>query len=302
MTEDFWTNDFQKPKWDECTKQFLHLRDIGGRNKISDSWHIAIEITSSCRWKCANCSRAIRHIEKPFNASLEFIEKALDSLEGWNRGVTIMGGEPQEHPQFEEICKLLKNYDYPFGIFTSLPATKLIRETFDSCYFTNHKEEINLHHPLLIAPDEVIDDPILRDEVIKNCWYRKGCNDAVITPWGAFWCEIASVIARIYNKEGYPIEKDWWRRDTFDDQMYLCQKCGLCIPTKLTTDKDRKEWVSPKIYEMLKKCNSPNLEKLEIYKEKLDKNDINYRLSNKWPGSLSFRVDRVQPLDERKFF
>jgi hypothetical protein len=303
MDRNFWSNDFQKPKWNICEQQFHTLYAKGGRKTIADSWHIAIEITSSCKWKCANCSRAVRHVDQPFNASLEFVEQALDSLKGWNRGVTIMGGEPQEHPQFAEICKIMKRYNYPYAIFTSQPCTPRIRQTFDRCYFTNHKN-INLHHPLLIAPDEVIEDPNLRQEVIDKCWYNKGCADALITPWGAFWCEIGGVVAKIIGDKGYPVEPGWWKRESHADQDYLCQKCGLCIPVNVTTDKDPTELVTPKMYEYLKAQNSPNLNRLEMYTEKLTREEINRRNINKNQANLSLRTDREknnQP-DRSKFF
>jgi hypothetical protein len=300
MPEIFWGHDHQKAKWN-CEEQFYAIHAMGGRKTIADSWHIAIEITSSCPWKCANCSRAVRHINQPFYASLEFIEQALDSLKGWNRGVTMMGGEPQEHPQFAEICKLMKKYDYPYAIFTSLPSNQLIRDTFDRCYFTDHSK-INLHHPLLIAPDEVIYDPVLRQEVIDGCWYHKGCADAVITPWGAFWCEIGSVIARIIDEKGYPVEPGWWKRESHADQDHLCQKCGLCIPVKVTTDKDPTEPVTPKMYEYLKARNSPNLHKLAVYTEKLTREEIDRRNANKSKANLSLRTDRENENPERNIY
>jgi hypothetical protein len=37
--------------------------------------------------------------------SLDYVEKCLDSLEGWPNRVGIMGGEPLLHPEFPEICK-----------------------------------------------------------------------------------------------------------------------------------------------------------------------------------------------------
>lgn len=82
MENIFWGYNHHKPQWD-CEKKLYDLHAMGGgRKTIADSWHIAIEITSSCPWKCANCSRAVRHVDQPFHASLEFIEQALDSLKG----------------------------------------------------------------------------------------------------------------------------------------------------------------------------------------------------------------------------
>jgi len=77
---------------------------------ISDMWLIQIEVTNTCTHKCSHCTRACSHIKKPFMGGLDYIEKALRSMEGWNRGVGCMGGEPTLHPKFPEICELYRKY------------------------------------------------------------------------------------------------------------------------------------------------------------------------------------------------
>ena len=44
---------------------------------------IQIEITNACSLKCANCTRHVGHHRKPFFMELDYIEKAIDSLEGF---------------------------------------------------------------------------------------------------------------------------------------------------------------------------------------------------------------------------
>ena len=186
----------------------------------------------------------------------------------------------------------MKKFDYPYGIFTSLPPrTPLLEETFDRLYYTNHKK-VNLHHSLLVAPKDVIEDPQLRDEVIRDCWYNHGCNDAVITPWGCFGCEIMSVIARITGEQGYPITPGWWKRESYEDQLGFCQMCGLCVPMPLTTDKDEKEYVTPSMYQALVRARSPALGRLEMYNVKLTRADIEARKQNRADLNLSLRIHR----------
>jgi 2-iminoacetate synthase ThiH len=61
---------------------------------IYAAWLIQIEITNYCRFKCAHCTRATRHFSKHYFVSLDFVEKALRSLEGWQKGVGCMGRRP----------------------------------------------------------------------------------------------------------------------------------------------------------------------------------------------------------------
>ena len=37
---------------------------------------------------------------------LDYIEKAIDSLEGFEGNIGMMGGDPTLHPKFPEICKI----------------------------------------------------------------------------------------------------------------------------------------------------------------------------------------------------
>ena len=52
---------------------------------------IQIEVTNACSLKCANCTRHVGHHRKPFFMDLDFIEKAIDSLEGFEGRIGMMG-------------------------------------------------------------------------------------------------------------------------------------------------------------------------------------------------------------------
>ena len=71
---------------------------------------IQVEITNFCNLRCPNCTRFIGHHQKPYFMSLEQVEIALQSLEGYKGKVGIMGGEPTMHNQFKEICLLYQEY------------------------------------------------------------------------------------------------------------------------------------------------------------------------------------------------
>ena len=65
---------------------------------VRDKYTIHIEITNACTNECANCTRFVGHHKKPYYMDLETIENALDSLEGFQQYIGIMGGEPTKHP------------------------------------------------------------------------------------------------------------------------------------------------------------------------------------------------------------
>ena len=69
---------------------------------------IQIEVTNRCHLKCANCTRFVGHIKKPFCMNLSDIETAISSLDQFQGNVGIMGGEPTKHPEFLDILALLR--------------------------------------------------------------------------------------------------------------------------------------------------------------------------------------------------
>ena len=75
---------------------------------LSEMTIIQIEVTNACWLKCSNCTRHVGHHKNPFFMELDYIEKAIDSLEGFEGNIGIMGGEPTLHPKFDEICKLVQ--------------------------------------------------------------------------------------------------------------------------------------------------------------------------------------------------
>jgi len=68
---------------------------------------IQIDVTNACIHQCSNCTRFCGHHKKPFFMDVETFKKAVDSMEGYVGTVSMMGGEPTIHPQFEELLTYL---------------------------------------------------------------------------------------------------------------------------------------------------------------------------------------------------
>ena len=123
---------------------------------VRDKIVIQVEITNACINECANCSRFVGHHKKPFYMDLEMIEKAIDSLEGFQQIIGIMGGEPTKHPDFSKICKLLQKKvpkekrrlftaGYKWDQYRSI-----IGKTFGvRVKINDHKDLSQKHHPML---------------------------------------------------------------------------------------------------------------------------------------------------------
>lgn len=259
---------------------------------IHQAWCIQIEVTNACPKRCAHCTRAVRHVRKPYFMSLAMIEAALQSMEGWPRVVGCMGGEPTIHPQFEDICRLYQRY-FPrqqCGLWTSGgPAfekhKRLILETFHVLLYNDHTE-VGQHQPWLIAIDEVIDDPALKNKLIDECWVQKLWSPS-INPNGAFFCEIAAVMDLLWDMGGgFDVVPGWWRRDVCDFQGQrnrYCDMCSMALPFEVVSNDCECDYVSPKNKERLVEIMSPWMNRLKVVKHKITTRDIKRNLQKYAP-------------------
>lgn len=74
----------------------------------ADMTTIQIDITNACNKACSNCTRFCGNHRKAFFMDIDTFKKALDSLDGFEGVVGIMGGEPTLHPRFDEIVECVK--------------------------------------------------------------------------------------------------------------------------------------------------------------------------------------------------
>lgn len=253
---------------------------------IQEAWFCQIDVTNVCNKNCLYCSRYNRHIrtDQRFFMDLDFFEKALDSLVGWPTRIGIIGGEPTLHPQFKEMCLILQK-KYPkekLGLWTTggikyEEYKELITQTFGFLAYNEHndyQQSTCRHQPITLAIKDVVKDKKYREQLINDCWVQKTWCPT-ISPKGAFFCEVAYAIDSILDGPGgYPVEKDWWKKEPkdFQDQVErYCKYCGMAIPIKREYIRNKKEKFSLSNLKLFKKHKLLGLSEndIEIYDKKL---------------------------------
>ena len=262
---------------------------------LSEMNIIQIEVTNACYLKCANCTRHVGHHKKTFFMDLDYIEKAIDSLEGFEGNIGMMGGDPTLHPKFPEICKIYqkkipnrRKREFWTSGFKWKEYQDIILETFDKdrIAYNEHSTPGGKHTPLLVSIDEVVEDKKLMWEMIDNCWIQSQLS-AAITPKGGFFCEVAASLDYLFEGPGgYEIKPGWWKKEPkdFQDQVKrYCVDCSGALPMKEESDGyggrngPAYDTVSPRNLEKLLKVKSPKAQAghVKIFKEKINEKQIN---------------------------
>jgi len=218
-----------------------------------------IDVNNMCGHDCTYCVKHVRHLrdDQRFQISVDEFEKCLDSLCGWPNKIALTGGDPLTHPEFETLCSLVSRYvpkDKAL-IFTShkklhAKYKPLIDATFGEVYVNYHDESqrsVCLHQPMLLAVGDMVKDEAARDQLIRHCW----CNQMwspIVGKHGAFFCDCAlGLDVALDMGGGWPVERDWWKRDwdEYQDQVkQYCSLCGMCLPYPQQTISDRVEKIS----------------------------------------------------------
>jgi hypothetical protein len=98
---------------------------------------IQVWVTRACDKACFACTQGSNLGGKPHMITVEQFEQALLSLKGYFGVTGIFGGNPSTHPQFEELCRLVKLHipREQRGIWCNNPISlknaAIMRETFN---------------------------------------------------------------------------------------------------------------------------------------------------------------------------
>ena len=191
---------------------------------IKDMSILEIDITNACMNKCSNCTRFCGHHQTPYFMDFETFKRAIDSLDDFEGLISIMGGEPLLHPEFERFVDYLEKkrktkalFDHKskaivkdylsyaqaqrwfnnsynkgagYNIFTSIPMQfyqhyEKIQDTFTHMFLNDHTHP-SFHQPILISRKDLG----ITDEdfavMREKCWLQNFWS-ASITPKGAFF-------------------------------------------------------------------------------------------------------------------
>ncbi len=239
-----------------------------------DGWNVLqIHVTRACDQACIGCTQGSQLAGKPVVMTPEQFEEACISLRAYKTiggrpyfgTVGMFGGNPCVHPQFEELCRIMRYY-IPFeqrGLWSNnlMGYGKLCRGTFNP-----ERSNLNVHlneaayweivrdwpeaHPKGLEDDSRHSPPYvamqdMEDMTDEERWRLIG-NCDVNQRWSAligvfrgelrgYFCEIAGAQSMLHESEpdypdtGHRIEPGWWNRgmDSFDKQVrYHCFACG----------------------------------------------------------------------------
>jgi hypothetical protein len=266
---------------------------------LTQKWAMMIDINNICHHDCVYCVKHVRHLrdDQKYQISLHDLEKCLDSLEGWPNKIGLTGGDPVTHPQFTEVCHLVRHYIpmHKALIFTSNEGLynrykDIINATFGEVYINYHdkeQREVCQHQPMLLSVDDMVTDKTLRDTLIAHCW----CNhmwSPIVGKNGAFFCDCALGFDHALDMGGgWTIKKGWWNKSWADyrDQVEkYCGLCGMCLPYPQQTLKDRKEKISAGLYQKYLDHGLKNLDDMEIIREPIEPHTIadNFKIWQPW--------------------
>lgn len=238
---------------------------------------IQIHVTRLCDQSCYNCTqgsqyklpREAKNSEKqyPLFMSLDQFERAVKSLVDYFGVVGLFGGNPALHPEFSELCAILRDYipKERCGLWCNNPFNngQAMRQTFNPAvsnlnvhlsqraydtfkrdwpesrpFGLNHDSR---HSPCYVALQDVVEDVGERWDYISRCdinqhWSAMiGCFRGELRGW---FCEIAGAQSILHQyEEDYPdtgliIREGWWKPKMWDTEMSIqaswhCHQCGV---------------------------------------------------------------------------
>lgn len=216
-----------------------------------------IVITNVCNLNCGGCCQLIGHFEKKqlWFLSLGELHKNIRLLTKYpsdcNQPITIFGGEPTLHPQWNEIMVILKSYAPTiFWVNTNgrLGHKRYQKEGNLVWWVDLHPDSQLFVQTMYAAVDAVKlpNDMAYWEKAQKDCCMWKGCQCSLYNG-KAYFCETAAAIDWLYNngENGWKLDENKHpfkrNKEEIDEQArHLCKRCGWCVtnvvPRQLSKD------------------------------------------------------------------
>ena len=229
---------------------------------------IQINITHSCDKACSYCTQGSNlSVARgyPTRMTVEQFEQACISLEEYFGVVGVFGGNPAIHPDFEEMCAVLRRHipQERCGLWCNKPfgKGKAMAKTFNPAYsnLNTHldidaynefkrdwpesnpfgQSEDSRHSPVYISMQDLGVSEEKRWELISQCDINQHWSAMIGVFRGelrGYFCEIAGAMSRLHQNNldfpdvGVEVTKDWWKlpMEAFKDQVRkCCHNCGV---------------------------------------------------------------------------
>lgn len=228
---------------------------------------LQIWITRACDKACFGCTQGSNLGGKPGMMTPEQFDQACASLSDYFGVVGVFGGNPALHPQFDEICRILRGRipfeqrglwcnnlrgKGPHARMTFNPKVSNLNVHLDqAAYDEMHRDwpearqqlkglkDDSRHSPPFVAMQDVIDDEAERWKLIGTCDVNQFWSAMICVFRGelrGYFCELAGAQAMLHQHEpdypdlGLPITPGWWNQsiDAFGEQVrYHCHACGI---------------------------------------------------------------------------
>lgn len=220
-------------------------------------------VTYKCDCSCDNCGSNCNKKQAPSDEMLKlerleyFIKDTIDCDKKY-KNVALFGGEPTLHPQFEEMCLMLKeaNDKNHFASSLTVCTNGYTHESLQKCHFAaehgyvieNSHKDRQIHDktfkytyvPINVAPIDVGFIPEL-----NGCWYSENAGIAFDNK-GYWGCNPLCAAARVFDYEPICASiKDFTEEKVKESFAKHCKYCGSAFPiapvfigTRLKADPD----------------------------------------------------------------
>lgn len=291
----------------------LNYSKMRSPSDVRPTWRggvMQIHITRACDLSCTNCTQGSNLTGKPVMMDLRQFTRAVRSVKNYPGVIGIFGGNPCIHPQFSEICEILKS-EIPFeqrGLWSNNlnGHGKLCREVFNPeysnlnvhCNYNAFMEMVrdwpechpkglddSRHSPPWVAMKDVEDLSVKEMEnLIENCDINQlwsaliGVFRGELRGW---FCEIAGAQSMLHSNDrdypdtGFLINDDgWWKQpiETFRHQIDKhCFECGIPLKGKGSLALGTDEYVSA-THLPIYRLKKPGLKEIHVVKKLADLN------------------------------
>ena len=239
--------------------------------------HVKINLTYRCDRGCTNCNRATSLC--PSSRAEDLSSKEIADMLGdcvrvgksWTR-ITLTGGEPTMHDDFEEIVGIIMDYKRNHN-----PTLRAGTYTYHHPKFYYKIESVAKKYPDFEIKDTLKE----KARIHKIAQFRApmdtepkkynekhlyhGCNDGArlcglgFDKTGFYCCPVGAAIARVFRLDvAIETVAEVTVKKLVEQYKHLCPKCGLYTYYKANVDRDL---ISPSWAKAIREYNEIRLKK-----------------------------------------